>query len=116
MISGINAALGGVLAHQRRVDTAGNNLANLATDGFKKSRVVMEEQPGGVKTETLRVETPGPLRADPADPAGAPVEGSNVDVAEEMVALITGERGFEANLETIRTEDEMLGELLDIVG
>ncbi|HSH68762.1 MAG TPA: flagellar basal body rod C-terminal domain-containing protein [Deferrisomatales bacterium] len=113
MISGINAALSGVLAHQRRVDTAGNNLANLSTDGFKRSRVVMEDQPGGVRTESQRVETPGPLRSDLA---GAPVEGSNVDIAEEMAALLTGERGFEANLKTIQTQDEMLGELLDIVG
>ena len=116
MISGINAALSGVLAHQRQVDTAGNNLANLSTDGFKKSRVVMEDQLGGVTAEAQRVETPGPLYPDPIDPAGALVEGSNVDLAEEMVALITGQRGFEANLQTIQTQDEMLGELLDILG
>ena len=116
MISGMNAALTGVLAHQRQVDTASHNLANLSTDGFKKSRVVMEDQPGGVRAETQRVETPGPQRPDPINPAGALVEGSNVDIAEEMVALLTGERGFEANLKVIQTEDEMLGELLDIVG
>ncbi|MDF1555548.1 MAG: flagellar basal body rod C-terminal domain-containing protein [Deferrisomatales bacterium] len=116
MISGINAALSGVLAHQLKVDTAGNNLANLSTDGFKKSRVVMEDQPRGVRAESQRVETPGPLRSDLMDSAGAPVEGSNVDIAEEMVALLTGERGFEVNLKTIQTQDEMLGELLDIVG
>ena len=116
MISGINAALSGVLAHQRQVDTAGNNLANLSTDGFKKSRVVMEDQLTGVRAESRRVATPGPLYPDPIDPAGALVEGANVDIAEEMIALITGERGFEANLKTIQTQDEMLGALMDILG
>jgi len=116
MTSGINAALTGVLAHQRQVDVAGNNLANVNTDGFKKSRVTMEEQPAGVSAGSQRVETPGPQYPDPIDPTGPLVEGSNVDIAEEMVALLTGERGFEANLKAISTQDEMLGALLDIVG
>jgi flagellar basal-body rod protein FlgG len=42
------------------------------------------------------------------------LEGANVDPAREMVNLILGQRGFEANLKVIRTADEMLGLAVDI--
>jgi flagellar basal-body rod protein FlgG len=34
---------------------------------------------------------------------------SNVKVVEEMVALITSQRAYEANAKAIQTADEMLG-------
>lgn len=37
------------------------------------------------------------------------LEGSNVSVIEEMVALIAGQRTFEANSKSIQTADTMLG-------
>lgn len=37
------------------------------------------------------------------------VESSNVDVAEEMVNMIIGQRAYEANSKTITTVDNMLG-------
>jgi flagellar hook protein FlgE len=45
--------------------------------------------------------------------AGA-LEGSNVDLAEEFVGLITHQRSFSANSKTITTADEMLQELINI--
>jgi len=36
------------------------------------------------------------------------LEISNVDVAEEMVNMIIGQRAYEANSKTIRTVDDML--------
>lgn len=44
----------------------------------------------------------------------AALEGSNVDIASEMVEQIVDQRAFEANLKPIRAADEMLGTLLDI--
>lgn len=40
--------------------------------------------------------------------------GADVDPAREMVNLMLGQRGFQANIEVIRTAGEMLGSLLDI--
>jgi len=40
--------------------------------------------------------------------------GAGVDPAREMVNLILGQRGFQANVEVIKTAEEMLGSLLDI--
>lgn len=37
------------------------------------------------------------------------LEGSNVSVIEEMVAMISGQRTFEANSKSIQTADSMLG-------
>jgi flagellar basal body rod protein FlgG len=42
------------------------------------------------------------------------VEGSNVDLTEEMVGLIVDENFFKANLRTLKAHDEMLGEILDL--
>lgn len=36
------------------------------------------------------------------------LEGSNVDMVEEMVGLITGQRAYEVNSKTIQTSDQML--------
>ena len=42
------------------------------------------------------------------------VELSNVDPGEEAIDLIMGQRGFEANLQTLNTADQMLGTILDV--
>jgi flagellar basal-body rod protein FlgC len=42
------------------------------------------------------------------------LELSNVDLGEEAVNQIIGQRGFEANLQALKTADEMLGRILDI--
>jgi len=44
------------------------------------------------------------------------LQASGTDIVSEMVGQITAQRSFEANLKTIRTGDEMLGTILDIVG
>ncbi len=114
MISGIQSALSGARAFQRQVDVTANNVANVNSREFKKSRVTMEEgQAAGVKAVATRVETPGPLMASGAGP---PVEGSNVDLAEELTGLLIGQRGFAFNLKMIEAEDELMGTLLDTVG
>ena len=42
------------------------------------------------------------------------LEGSNVDPAREMVDLMLGQRGFQANIKVLQTAEEMLGSVLDI--
>jgi len=43
------------------------------------------------------------------------VQADNIDLATEMVGVMTARRGYEANLPVIRAADEMLGSLLDIL-
>ena len=42
------------------------------------------------------------------------LEGSNVDIAEKMVDKIVAKAAFKANVNVIKTKDEIIGSLLDI--
>lgn len=75
-----------------------NNIANVNTDGFKKSRAVLSTvQPRGVKAEVEQVETAGPRALEQTALGEQCVERSNVDIGEEMVNLPSGQRGYEAS-------------------
>ncbi|MBI4379048.1 MAG: hypothetical protein HY578_08140 [Nitrospinae bacterium] len=113
MLSAISSALSGVLAFIKKTNVISNNVANLLTDDFKKSRATFTEgKNGGVNTIVEKVNTPGyPI---PQTPGITAQETSNVDIAEEMTNLILAEKGFKANLKTIKAADENLGTLLDI--
>jgi flagellar basal body rod protein FlgG len=112
----LNAALSALDAYGKKVDVTANNIANLNTDGFKKSRAVMQEaDSSGVVVSISKVNTPGaPIPSE--DGTGSVRESSNVDPAEEIVNLQTAKHGFEANLKTLKVENEMLGSLFDILG
>jgi flagellar basal-body rod protein FlgC len=116
MSSVLNTAISALDAYGKRLDVTANNIANLNTDGFKKSRAVFEEaDPAGVVVSISRVNTPGaPLPSE--DGTSKPRESSNVDLAEEIVNLQTTKHGYQANLKTLKAEDEMLGSLFDILG
>lgn len=59
-------------------------------------------------------ESAGPFILNNTGYGPAQLELSNVDLGEETVNQIIGQRGFEANLQTIKAADDMLGSLLDI--
>lgn len=42
------------------------------------------------------------------------IEQSNVDIAQEFIALMGAQRNFQANTKTITTSDQMLQEVLNI--
>ena len=117
MISGVHAALSGLLAIQKKVDSTANNVANLETDGYKKTRVTLTEaEPQGVQAKVQKVNTPGPLVLEQTPAGEALVEKSNVELSEELPNLMLSRRFFQANLKMMQAQDEMLGSLLDIKG
>ena len=112
----LDSALSALDAYGQKVDVTANNIANANTDGFKKSRVVLQEaDSSGVVVSIDKVNTPGALIPS-EDGTGEVRESSNVDLAEEIVNLQTAKHGYEANLKTLETEGEMLGSLFDILG
>ncbi|WP_025323544.1 flagellar basal body rod C-terminal domain-containing protein [Deferrisoma camini] len=115
MVSALYSALSGVRARQAQVDAAARNTANVSTRGYKRVEVTFSETPSGVRAEAVRSDAPG-VPVPPEPPETEPAEGSNVDLVQETVRMIEGERGFEANLQVLRTQDEMLGTLLDRKG
>ena len=58
------------------------------------------------------VVTPGSMGVGRLTPSS--VEMSNVDLSEEMVNMITTQRGFQANSRIITTTDSMLEELVNL--
>ena len=116
MINNINSALSGLLAHNKKTEVTANNVANINTDDFKKSRALLQEETNGeVTVDIQKIETPGVPIVYTEGEEKTSTETSNVDYTEETVSMITTSRGFEANLKVIQTEDEMLGSLLDII-
>jgi flagellar hook protein FlgE len=45
---------------------------------------------------------------------GSSVEGSNVDIVEEFVNLIRGQRGYQANARIVTTSDQVLEETINL--
>ena len=116
MSNAANIALTGLSAFDKKSDVISNNIANVNTDGFKKSRANMAERaPSGVEVSTERVNTPG----DTVTIEGvkdAERETSNVNMEEEIIALSVNKFNYEANLKTAETAAEMQGTLFDLFG
>ncbi len=117
MIKGIGPSLSALHSFQKKVQSTANNIANLETDGYKKSRVTLEEaEPDGVKATVETVDQPGPLVLEQTADGEQLVEQSNVELTEEIPQLILSKRAFQANLKVIESENEMIGSLLDVKG
>lgn len=114
MISAIHTALSGLTAFAKQIEVTANNVANVNTDGFKKSRTeFIEADAGGVLPVVQKDDSAGPAVLKDTGYGPAQVELSNVDLGEEAVNQIVAQRGFEANLRTLKTADDMLGSILD---
>lgn len=115
MITGVNAALSGLLAIQKKVESTANNIANAESDGYKKTRVTLSSaEPQGVEARVQQINTPGPHVLEQTPRGEELVEKSNVELTEELPSLMLSRRFFQANLKMLQTQDEMLGSLLDI--
>jgi len=116
VISTLSSALSALSAFSNQAQVIANNVANVNTDGFKKSRAEFKSNPdGGVSVSISKVDTPGALMAQQTENGLEMKESSNVDLAEEFVQMITNERAFEANVKTLQAEDEKMGHLLDVI-
>jgi flagellar basal-body rod protein FlgC len=99
------------------MDVTANNIANVNTDEFKKSRVnLQEDSNGGVSAQVQQINTPGLPKEVQRGDRIEQVESSNVDLAEELTEMIPTQAFYKANIQSVRTSDKMLGSLLDIMG
>ncbi|BCL59665.1 hypothetical protein DGMP_03580 [Desulfomarina profundi] len=115
MIPAFQSALSGLRAFGTRMESNGNNIANAETNGFKKTRVLLEEtKPHGVKSRIEKVNTEGTTVFQEAANGLEPVKLSNVELSEEIPETIINSRMYEANLKTIKVADDMVGSLLKI--
>ena len=91
-------ALSGLQAAQLRVSSSGHNIANAMTPGFRRQVVEQRAVEGGGVATTIER---SPVVSDA--------------LAEDLVTLKLSEHLFAANLKVLRTQDRMLGTLLDEV-
>jgi len=117
MISGMHSAISALSAFGKRMGVLADNVANAASEGFKKSRTLMEDQePGGVRVTLSRVDTPGPRVMEETSEGLEERELSNVNLEEEIPGALLTEKMFSANTKVVKTEEEMIGSVLDIIG
>jgi flagellar basal body rod protein FlgG len=106
-------AISALRAFDRKSQVIANNIANVDTDGFKKSRAVMVQTSlPGVTVAPQQVNTPG----DTVTIDGVGRETSNVNLEEEMIGLMVNTQNYEANIRTLKTTQEMQGTLFDLMG
>jgi flagellar basal-body rod protein FlgC len=117
MIYPVGGTLSALKAFGKKMDVIANNVANVETEEFKKSRATLVEgTESNVKVAITQPVDPGPTVVEVKNGQIEEKEMSNVDLAEEIPQTIVAQRGYEANLELIRTHDEMLKSILDIFG
>ena len=95
--------LSGMRAAQLRLDVGAHNLANAQTTGFQRQRVTQTAVPdaGAVQARVER------------DPKAAGEGGDMGHLAEDMVGGKMALYSFAANLQVVKTGQEMLGTLFD---
>ncbi|WP_295007236.1 hypothetical protein [Sulfurimonas sp.] len=96
----ISNNISSIQAHQSMMNTNANNVANVNSDGFIPRDTRMAANEGGVKANTRMADNNGSTR-------------SQTDLAKEISDQIILQNATAVNVTAIRTQDEMLGSLLD---
>lgn len=126
MITGISSSLQALSAISTSQAVTSNNVANANTDGYKTARVTLETGQGGEGVsvqEISRDQSPGPIRSEDMptltedgryQQTMAEIEGSNVDISSQMVNMIRDANAFSANITALRTQEELVGSILNM--
>lgn len=109
MIRPLSSSLSGISASFKLLETSSGNIANSNTDGYKAKNAVFQDTGHGNSVSVSTDNSPGPsYQLD-----GRVFEGSNVDIASEMVSLITARHMFSLNAAAFRTASDMEKSLVD---
>lgn len=133
MTDALSIALSGLRAQTTRLNATANNIANATTGGAVPSAdpsapastlytpvtVDFSSQAGGGVSAQVRADPnaysviydPSSVHAN----ADGLVAVPDVDLAEQAVNLIETKALYKANVSVIKTQDEMLGDLLDTI-
>ena len=97
----ISSNVSSIQAHQTMMNTTANNVANVNTDGFVPSDTRMSNNANSVTANNAKADNNGSLK-------------SQTDLSKEIPDAIIAQDATAVNVSAIRTQDEMLGSLLDI--
>ena len=105
----------GMYAQTQKLRSAADNIANVQTDGFKKTRVTIgQDVTGNPDSVVAHINTPGSPVAD-LQSLDTVRESSNVNLAEELVTMIVAQRAYRVNVEGLRAEDERMESLFSLL-
>ncbi len=121
---GLSASLwlgaGAMYAYSRGMAVTAHNIANVSTDNFTPRHAVYATGPNGRGTVLDSILPTGPniremgdLAAD--DGLSAVKRPSGTELERELTRMISTQRAYEANAQTVRSADEMTATLLNIV-
>ena len=109
-------SLSGLAAQTTRLNATANNIANSNTPNYKAQRVVTTTAPsGGVSAMVSTDLSAGQPLAQVDGLPSQDGETSNVDLASEMVNLMTIRHGFQANLQALKASIQSKGSVVDII-
>jgi flagellar basal body rod protein FlgC len=91
-----STAVSGVQAASARLNVSSHNIANANTPNFQRQVVHQSQETAGVVTSVGKSDEIG------------------VDLATEIVEQQAASYAYKANLRTIRTQEDMMGSLLDV--
>jgi flagellar hook protein FlgE len=97
----ISSNVSSIQAHQSMMNTSANNVANVNTERFVPSDTTISSSENSVSANTKK-----------ADDSGSKM--SQTDLAKEIPDQILAQGATAVNVSSIKTQDEMLGSLLDI--
>lgn len=131
MTDAVSIALSGLRAQQTRLAAGASNIANASTTGtapaaspsapastvYKPLNVNLTSlASGGVRADVVADPNGYSLIYDPSSPYANPqgmIAAPDIDLTREIVNITEIKHSFKANLAVLKTQDEMLGALLD---
>ncbi|WP_295054934.1 hypothetical protein [Sulfuricurvum sp.] len=100
----ISSNVSSIMSNQVFMNNSASNVANVNTDSYvPRDTTISETQNGSTKANTTQADSNGS-------------EKSQTDLSKEITDQISIEKIAASNVQAIRTQDEMLGSLLDMRG
>src|SRR5512133_2690319 len=104
MISGVSASLSALYAFGNKLSNTGHNVANVNTNGYKKTVATITEDENRLpRVNLMQSHQPGAIVMED----GLLKETSNVDLAEEFPQMMIAQRGYEANIKALKTQSDL---------
>ena len=97
----ISSNISSITAHQSMMNVNANNVANVNSDRFVPTNTTITNSGSSTVAEHSKAQDNGSLQ-------------SQTNLTQEIVDQMTIQKVTEANVKAIRTQDDILGSLLDI--
>ncbi len=115
MLPPIYSAMSGLKSFSTRIHANTNNIANSNTEGYKSTRVLLENtQPNGVKPVAEKTTAPGPPMLVETEEGQKLLEQSNVELTKEIAEMMINSNAYKVNLKSLQTSDEMMQSILNL--